>query len=414
MNVARQNGKGALLEARELAALFVFGERLVIHSAHMWDTSLEAFRRLLGLIEDGDLQREVSKISRSHGEEGIELKNGGRIRYRTRSKGGGRGFSSGLLVFDEAMFLSTMAHGALIPTLSAQRNSQVWYAGSAVDQEVHEHGLVFTRLRERALEGGSRRLAYFEWSLDFENPSEIPPRVLADRVSWAATNPAYGIRISEEAVDAELDALDARAFAVERLGVGDYPDTTAANESPVDLEAFDALADRGSEAGDPVVFAFDVSPSRQSSIAVAGRRADGLLHGEIIESHAGTRWLAGRLVDLVERHQAEAVVADSVGPAASVVADVIDAGVRVEEFGAADHAEACGSFVDLVDGRGFRHRGEYAVQQALRGARTRPLGDRWAWSRKASSIDISPLVAMTLALARARRIPEQMVEVDIW
>jgi phage terminase large subunit-like protein len=45
--VSRQNGKGAILEARELAGLFLLGERLIIHSAHQFDTSLEAFRRLL-------------------------------------------------------------------------------------------------------------------------------------------------------------------------------------------------------------------------------------------------------------------------------------------------------------------------------------------------------------------------------
>lgn len=416
VNCTRQNGKGGILEARELAALFVFGEPLVIHSAHLWDTSLEAFRRLLGLIEDGDLQGQVRKVLRSHGEEGIELRDGRRIRYRTRSSGGGRGFSSGLLVFDEAMYLSTAAHGALIPTLSAQKNSQVWYAGSAVDQDVHEHGLVFTRVRERALEGGdrARRLAYFEWSLDFESPAEVPQEVLEDRDSWRATNPAYGIRISEEAVDSELDALAARAFAVERLGVGDYPDTMSASDSPVDLEAFDGLTDRESAMVDPVVFAFDVSPNRQASIAVAGRRDDGLLHAEVVESHPGTRWLVGRLVDLVDRHEADAVVVDTYGPAASVVADLADAGVRVEELNAAEHAESCSSFVDLVDERGFRHRGEYDVQQALRGAKTRPLGDRWAWSRKASSVDISPLVAVTLALARARRLPFEAEEANVW
>lgn len=32
--VSRQNGKGAILEARELAGLFLFGEELILHSAH--------------------------------------------------------------------------------------------------------------------------------------------------------------------------------------------------------------------------------------------------------------------------------------------------------------------------------------------------------------------------------------------
>jgi hypothetical protein len=123
VEVAAQNGKGAILEARELAGLFLLGERLIIHSAHQFDTSLEAFRRLLCLIEDTpDFDRRVQRVSRSHGEEGIELKNRQRIRFRTRTKGGGRGFSGDCLILDEAMILPESAHGALLPTLSARPN----------------------------------------------------------------------------------------------------------------------------------------------------------------------------------------------------------------------------------------------------------------------------------------------------
>jgi hypothetical protein len=49
--VTRQAGKGGVFEARELAGLFLFGEPLIIHSAHRFDTSLEAFLRMLVLIE---------------------------------------------------------------------------------------------------------------------------------------------------------------------------------------------------------------------------------------------------------------------------------------------------------------------------------------------------------------------------
>src|SRR5499427_761968 len=47
----RQNGKNAVLEARELAALFLLDEHLTIHSAQQFKTAKEHFLRLLGLIE---------------------------------------------------------------------------------------------------------------------------------------------------------------------------------------------------------------------------------------------------------------------------------------------------------------------------------------------------------------------------
>ena len=51
--MARQNGKGTILEALELAALFLFPDvRLILHSAHEFKTAAEAFLRVRTLIED--------------------------------------------------------------------------------------------------------------------------------------------------------------------------------------------------------------------------------------------------------------------------------------------------------------------------------------------------------------------------
>jgi hypothetical protein len=44
------------------------------------------------------------------------------------------------------------------------------------------------------------------------------------------------------------------------------------------------------------------------------------------------------------------------------------------------------------------HTTTAALTAAVRGASRRPMGDAWAWSRKNSLVDISPLVAVTLAL----------------
>ena len=106
--VPRQNGKGSILEARELAGLFLIDEeRLIIHSAHEQATSTEHFRRLLGLIESvPKLDQRVEKAPKGKGMEAIELKDGSRILFKTRTGGGGRGFTGDLVVLDEAMILA--------------------------------------------------------------------------------------------------------------------------------------------------------------------------------------------------------------------------------------------------------------------------------------------------------------------
>jgi hypothetical protein len=166
--------------------------------------------------------------------------------------------------------------------------------------------------------------------------------------------------------------------------------------------------------GDPVVVGFDVSPDRSAAVAAAGRRPDGLLHVEIVEHRGGTRWLPARLLELWEEHEVAAVVCDGFGPAGSLVAQIEELGVPVITVAAKEHTQACGLVVDLVNERGLRHLASVELAAAVRGARTRPLGDSWAWSRRASTIDISPLVAATLALARASTFTDDGSSLEIY
>lgn len=397
--VSRQNGKGAILEARELAGMFLLDERLIIHSAHQFDTSLEAFRRLLALVENtDDLRRCVKRVSRSHGEEGIELKTGQRIRFRTRTKGGGRGFSADCLILDEAMILAESFHGALLPILSARPNPQVWYTGSAVDEWVHEHGVVLTRVRKRGHAGGDPALAFFEWSPDVVLAA-LTPEMAADPKLWAQANPGLGIRISHEHVEKERQSLDPRSFAVERLGVGAWPAIDAEAEQIISLAAWRGLADAASVVVDPVAFCVDVTPDRaMAAIGVGGRRADGKRHAEVVEHRRGTGWVVDRLVELTERHGTSGVLIDGMSPAASLIGPLAQKGIEVSPVTAKEYAQACGELYDAVDQEQLRHLGTPELEIALRGAAKRSLGEAWAWSRKSSSVDISPLVAITLAL----------------
>lgn len=394
----RQNGKNSIFEARELAGLFLLHERLLIHSAHQFDTSLEAFRRLLELIETADFTKRVKRVSRSHGEEGVELKTGQRIRFRTRTKGGGRGFTSDCLILDEAMILPESSHGALLPTLAARPNPQVWYGGSAVDRLVHDDGLVLARVRERGIRGSDKGLAYFDWSVDYDNPDDVPEEIAGSIEAWAEANPGLGIRISAGHIEKERASMDSRTFAVERLGIGDWPSLDG-SDTAIDVAKWLDLIDKASKLTGGVCFAFDVSPNRErAAIGVAGKRRDGLSHVETIEHRKGTGWLVERLIELGHKHSPIAVVCDGKSPAASLVPELEKRGIEVVQANASDQANACGMLYDAVEDRTLHHLGTGELTVAIRGAGKRPLGDAWAWSRKASGVDISPLVACTLAL----------------
>jgi hypothetical protein len=402
----RQNGKNGILEMRELIGCLLLGEKLVIHSAHLADTSKEAFRRLDDLIDaNAWLSAKVRHIWRTNGHESIEFTNGHRIRFRTRTRGGGRGFAGSPVIFDEPMFLPEVSMGSILPVVSAQPDPQIWYTGSAVDQTIHEDGVVFARVRDRALGGKADRLAYFEWSLDAASPDDVDADAAADPLSWAATNPALGIRISPEYVEEEQGSLEDRTFAVERLGVGDWPATDGSATTVINMDLWAALTDLTSALVGPVCFSFDVSPNRSSSsISAAGQNAAGLFHVETVDSRDGTGWVAARLAELCEKHETvespdgASVFCDAAGPASSLIPDLEDLGVKVEALSAPDNANACGFIFDLVEQARLRHLGTREMTIALKGAATRPLSEKWAWARKQSSVNITPLVAATVAL----------------
>ena len=150
---------------------------------------------------------------------------------------------------------------------------------------------------------------------------------------------------------------------------------------------------------DPVVLAFDTTPDRaMTTIVACGSRADGLPQIEVVDRRPQTGWVPERLLELVERHQVEHVLADATGPAGSILHRAEELGVKVQAVSAPDHGKACGLMYDTVDERGLRHLGGLELRQAVKGATKRQLGDAWAWSRRNSTVDISPLVAATLAL----------------
>lgn len=405
MNMPRQNGKGAILEALELWHLFRGGTRLLIHSAHEFKTSELHFQRLESLIRNApELYDKVASIKRSHGQEGIYLRDGRSLRFYTRTRSGTRGFSAGLVVMDEAMVITEAAHGSMMPTLRAQTRAQaphgpaLIYAGSAVDEMVHDHGVVFTRVRERGLAGDDPSLAYLEWSVDAAHPLDVTDELATDHDQWALANPGLGQLIAAEHMEREFRSMDRRTFAVELLGVGAWPDTEGTGATLIELEAWLGLTDELAVMDDPVVLAFDVSPARRSSIAAVGANEAGELLVELVDSRDGTSWVAPRLEELSRKYDVAEFVCDGYGPAVSIANQVEDAGITVKRLDTGEHGQACGRLVDAVAEGTIRHLGQEELTLAIRGARPRPLGDAWAFSRRNSTVDISPLVASSFAL----------------
>jgi hypothetical protein len=393
--VSRQNGKGSILEARELAGMFLFGEQLILHSAHEFRTAVEAFHRILMLIEQTpDLDSRVSRVLRSHGDEGIELKNGSRLKFVARTGGSARGLSADLVILDEAFNLPDATMASMLPTLSARPNPQVWYTSSAVNAEEHRNGWVLTRLRDRGIAGGDPGLAYFEWSADEDAYKADPESTASNWTQIALANPSLGFRpgVSEERVERERASLTPKGFAVERLGVGDWP-RTAEGVTVFPASAWEGCASTDAVLGDPFVLAADAPPDRSEAYIVA---SDGT-HVEVVETKRGLGWVADYLIARHERHGCQVVI-DGKGAIGSLIPKLEAAGVKVLLMNAADVARACGQFYDAVTEGRLTHLDDPILNVAVAGATQRPLGDAWAWDRKHATVPLSPLIAATNAL----------------
>jgi hypothetical protein len=202
--------------------------------------------------------------------------------------------------------------------------------------------------------------------------------------------------LSPEYVQVEHVALDQRTHAVERYGVGDWPATDGTVDLLIDLSQWSELGE-DAELTDPVCVAFDVSPNRRSSIVLAGINDFGHMHVWLFRSGDGSGWMAEALTALYQEREVAEIVCDGFGPAAAIAQLVDEAGITVRRLDAGDYGQACGFLVDQVCEGELRHSGQPEFVAAIRGAKARPLIDRWAWSRTRSTVDISPLVAATLA-----------------
>jgi hypothetical protein len=370
----------------ELGWLFLWNIPLISHSAHLFNTSQEAFARLLHYVDNTDwLRKRVKRVSAAHGKEGITMLSGSRLKFMARTGGGGRGFTADRQIMDEAYDLPDAHLEAMMPTLSARPDTQLIFTSSAGMAE----SVTLRRIRARGLAGESERFAYLEWSVD---PAAYDPD---DEATWAQVNPAYGYRIGRRAVLDERAMMSDAGFARERLGVWDEPSVAAA----FDVDAFHRACDPQAAPTGRVVFGVDASPDGASAAVVA---ADGAAV-EVIAHEQGMGWLFDEAARLSRAHRAPLVV-DPAGPAGALVPRwqaLPD--VEVVTMTARDLAAACGGFAQALADGTVAVRTHDGLSAAVAASRRRPLGDAWALRRAGG--DICPAVAAVAAHWQATRRP---------
>lgn len=207
-SVPRQNGKGEILLMRELYGLAV-GER-ILHTAHLVSTAHKAWERLTGIL---DMLAIPYYSIKAKGQEIVELKDGGKVEFRTRTAKGGLGESYDLLIIDEAQEYQTTQETALKYTISASSNPQTIMCGTPPTPI--SAGTVFKGFRKDVLSGEKENAGWAEWGVErFSDPK--------DAELWYQTNPSLNLTgLDERSVKDEISSEEDKVidFNIQRLGL---------------------------------------------------------------------------------------------------------------------------------------------------------------------------------------------------
>lgn len=430
--VGRQNGKTTIGVVLALFFLYILRVGLVLGTAQDVAQAEETWELCVNMAQaDSVLAEQIQHVWRTNGAKRLQLKGGRDYTTRATTRKAGRGKSADLVLLDELREHQTWeAWSALSKTGMARDSFMLWCMSNAGDGT----SVVLRHLRIKAHEklgdpdgivaalgdsdittedeiADDDTLGIFEWS--------APPDCdKTDSLAQAQANPSLGYIMDWRNIRSACATDPDDVFKTECLCQW----VTAAVAPPFPVGAWEAGQDvESSIAPDSQLWwGVDVSDDRtRASIAVCGYRADRTLHIELVEYRSGVGWLQGWFASRVNEYHGMKVALQSRGAPVSAMADIIGAvdGVDIVPCQGPDVAGWCGRFWDAVaacdknngsDSVPVYHLPQPALDLAANIAVTRPLGDgAWAWDRRKSLEDISPLVACTMALGAATSVQKE-------
>lgn len=389
LTIPRQAGKTTLQLALMTWRATKWPDQKIVYTAQTRnDAYLQFTDNHVPVLERSDLAS-MFQVRRSNGSEAIRWRNGSLHTIAATHETSSHGRQTDLGILDEAFHLvDARMEQALKPSMVTRDQPQLWVVSTAGTADSTYLRQKVDRGREAVAKGVDSGFCFFEWSAaDDLDPSD--PR------TWQSCHPALGHTIDLDVIRSDFESMELAEF--ERAYLNRW--THGVTAAPIPVSTWERRADGDAAPGETVCFAVDFAPDREhASIAVAGNGDDDRHVLELVDRRTGTDWVVGRVVQLWDRWSPVAVVVDQVGPASTIIPDLEQAGVQVVTTTSRDMAQACGRLFDAVLNDKVRHLGQPDLTAAVAGAAKRRLGDAWAFSRSSSAVDISPLVAATLAL----------------
>jgi hypothetical protein len=189
------------------------------------------------------------------------------------------------------------------------------------------------------------------------------------------------------------------AWRREAMGVTDETDTGGG----LDLSAWSKMILKPRQKFKAQVFALDIAPDRSTAcIVVAGWCGDRVAvqitsnSRGVPDNRPGLDWIRPRVRKLDKDSPDAKWVTLHRSQAASFTAFLEELDVELEQVSTADWPAMCSSMVDLITTGQALHAGD--LGEPFTGAALVNVGEeQFRWGRKKSSIDITPVIAATLA-----------------
>jgi len=366
------------------------------HIAYTAQTRLAAMARWhehIAIMNDSPEIKRGFRSRLNRGSERLEFANGSTYEPITPTREGARGWKFDLVIVDEALAHPMWLLGALRPTM-AQRDSAIGCLGAQFvvisnagtdDSELLNH---MQELGQSSVNDPDARRCWFEWSM----APESDPFALS---TWEATIPTLNQPngIDEEFLRSESETMKADQFMREYLCYR----TPATDSQIIPNELwYECVRNDVIIPVEGMVMALDVRIDRQGASLMACGRADDYLPIEIIDVRQGLEWVVPRVIEVCARWSSPLAI-DENGPAANLISAFELAGVNVIRMGTKEVTAAAATFYDCTFAKRITHMNDYRLNDAIRGASRRAVGERWAFDRRGFH-DISPLVAASLAV----------------
>lgn len=405
MSLPRQVGKTFLIAAIIFALCVLRPGLLVIWSAHHARTHGETFLAMQAFADRARVKPHILKVFTGSGDEEIRFRNGSRILFGARERGFGRGIPGvDVIVSDEAQIMSEKALDAQLATMNVSQFGLAIYVGTPPRPD--DPSEAFTRMRTEAWAGELEDTVWIELGAPSGTKVEDWRKVIA------TVNPSYPHRTPVESILRLKKKLTPESFLREGLGVWDEEKTDGVFDPGV-WEACGEDVQTGTLQWLGVAVSVDM---KSAAIVGCGTVPDDdrltvkpLAHGK------GIDWVPEVLEEIRTVHDVPAIV-DAKGPAAVLLMPLrMIFGKKLHEATTEEVLLACAGFSQAVHQTDLVHGTYPELDAAVKTAAKRDVGDRWAWGRRKSGGDISPLEAATIAHYAAVNVkPHIPVKPDIF